>query len=677
MSDREWSEVTRTRPCPACGKPDWCAWTRDGWLRCKRSETVPDGMRLVKTCAEGALFRPVDARQAKAPPPRRPRVRATPASGAAFDGDAEQVRFVAALTPDRRAALAAELGVADAALASLGCGWASREDLDRLGAGGKGWQGERPHGAYTFPERDGAGAIVGFSLRAEDGRKGAFSRKAGTQRGVCCPADLASLPDPVVAVEGVTDTAACLTMGLAAVGRPSAAGGGVALSVMLDGRSVVVLGENDCKPDGLWPGRKGAMRVADGLAVQGVADVVSKLPPSGAKDAREWLRTHMAEGNGSSDEAAKRSLGRAFLAELRDATTREDSNRAPRELDRARNEWEPRPLTELGPTPPPEWVWTGYLARGFATLLGALWKAGKTTLVSWLLHDLEHGGGLAPGQRGITALVVSEECQRLWMQRRDHLGLGDAVHLVPSPFRMRPTPSEWAAFVEHVAELVRTRGYGLVVFDALPALWPVANENDAAQVLEALTPMRAITEAGAALLLVNHPRKGDATEAQSSRGSGALPGWVDIIVEMRRHRPEDRADRRRVLSAYSRFEDTPVEAVLELRDDGYAYIGDRAMLNEEERKRTIAQVLRDSDGALTVQEVKSRWPSQMVPGAATLRADLQAGAESGLWMRTGAGKRNDPHRFHSPSELDSRTPPVIGGRIESAASAQGGEGGRP
>ncbi|HRQ71910.1 MAG TPA: AAA family ATPase, partial [Phycisphaerales bacterium] len=255
--------------------------------------------------------------------------------------------------------------------------------------------------------------------------------------------------------------------------------------------------------------------------------------------------------------------------------------------------------------------------------------------------------------------------------------LGDAVHLVPSPFRMRPASGDWVAFVEHVADLVRTRGYGLVVFDALPALWPVANENDAAQVLEALTPMRAITEAGAALLLVNHPRKGDATEAQSSRGSGALPGWVDIIVEMRRHRPEDRADRRRVLSAYSRFEDTPVEAVLELRDDGYAYIGDLAMLNEEERKRTIAKVLRDSDGALTVQEVKSRWPPQMVPGEATLRADLQAGAASGLWMRTGAGKRNDPHRFHSPSELDSRTPPVIGGGIESAASPRGGEGGRP
>jgi len=61
MNKGRWREVTRSDPCPACGKGDWCAWTPDGaTLKCERTAQVPPGMLLVRTQDGGGLFKPVD-----------------------------------------------------------------------------------------------------------------------------------------------------------------------------------------------------------------------------------------------------------------------------------------------------------------------------------------------------------------------------------------------------------------------------------------------------------------------------------------------------------------------------------------------------------------------------------------------------------------------------------------
>ncbi len=42
-----------------------------------------------------------------------------------------------------------------------------------------------------------------------------------------------------------------------------------------------------------------------------------------------------------------------------------------------------------------QWLWQGYLATGMITLFTSRWKAGKTTLLSFLLNRHEQGGPLA------------------------------------------------------------------------------------------------------------------------------------------------------------------------------------------------------------------------------------------------------------------------------------------
>jgi hypothetical protein len=142
---------------------------------------------------------------------------------------------------------------------------------------------------YTFPEFDGKGNITGIAIRFADGKKRCLHR---SQRGLTLPKDWQQGDGPILIVEGASDTAALVAMGLNAVGRPSAGGGIDALLQLLEPipleREIIVLGEFDAKPDGSWPGREGALKVAHALADGLHRPITTSLPPSKAKDIRAW-----------------------------------------------------------------------------------------------------------------------------------------------------------------------------------------------------------------------------------------------------------------------------------------------------------------------------------------------------------------------------------------------------
>ncbi len=304
MSD--WKVVSRKNPCPACQKSDWCAWSHDGaTLKCERTSEPRAGLVKIRDKHGGALFR------------REGHSTSHVIDDTLRPNLAElQRKFVEALTPDSVAALAVELGVPERSLRAIEVGWANRDGLRRLKAGGAGWKGRYPDGAYSFPERDGAGRIVGFGFRAADGRKGAAASSVGAKRGLIIPSTYAERPDPLLIVEGPSDVAAADALGLAAVGRPANAAGADDLARLLQGRRVLVVGERDAKPDGKWPGREGAKKVASSLSNAWKASVPWVLPPEAVKDFRAWLGALVADGLDLADaEAVARARG-AVLASL-------------------------------------------------------------------------------------------------------------------------------------------------------------------------------------------------------------------------------------------------------------------------------------------------------------------------------------------------------------------------
>src|SRR5439155_6170076 len=89
--------------------------------------------------------------------------------------------------------------------------------------------------------------------------------------------------------------------------------------------------------------------------------------------------------------------------------------------------------------------------------------------------------------------------------------------------------------------------------------------------VRALAPLRRLAEQGVAVWLMHHPHKGKSRAGQWSRGTGSLPASVDIVLEMHPIRAADPYDRRRLLLAHSRHEETPRRLLIEWTADGTDY----------------------------------------------------------------------------------------------------------
>jgi hypothetical protein len=295
-----------------------------------------------------------------------------------------------------------------------------------------------------------------------------------------------------------------------------------------------------------------------------------------------------------------------------------------------------------------DWNWFGCLAMGHVTLLVALMKAGKTTLIGHLLRALQEGKPfLGRATRETRTLVVSEESQTIWAGRRDALGLDDHLSLLCKPTVAKLNYGEWCEFIGYVGEQAAERECDLVAFDTLGTFAPWKNENESAEVNAAVLPFNRLTEAGRGVLGFHHAGKTDQGEGKAARGSTALAAAVDIILEMRRFKPDDRTDRRRVLSGLGRFDEVPDELVIALADDGTGYTaeGDRKELAARELADAILDVLPADRPGLRGDEVHEAMPKGDRPGLAKIGAALLSGAEAGRWQASGSGRKGDPRRY--------------------------------
>ena len=164
----------------------------------------------------------------------------------------------------------------------------------------------------------------------------------------------------MVIVEGEKDADTLAGIGLVVTCNAGGAGKWLAEhSEFLRGRIVIIIPDND------EAGRNHAQQVAQLL--HGIAESVRivELPGTSDKgDVSDWI----AAGGTASD-----------LLTLANNTpewnpSSQNSVRAPIEGDRAQNEFSPIPASQLGNEDQIDWLWHGWLARGYITLLVGLWR---------------------------------------------------------------------------------------------------------------------------------------------------------------------------------------------------------------------------------------------------------------------------------------------------------------
>lgn len=278
-----WVRASRSEPCPVCGKRDYCSVSANGEVVCcmRVKSANPSNGSL-----GGWIHRLID------PLPIINPARLSPKAKPVIDWGAEaQSMFESPTAAEERYYLERTLNVKQSALVELKVG--------------RGWDVYRHKPFSSWPERDAAGRVVGIVRRYRDGQKKTMRYSS---HGLYFAEPLVRMcKGPVFLVEGGSDTAALLGIGLNVVGRPSNLGGVKLLAELLGGlrNSVIVVGERDNKPkDGChadcqgcllcWPGLAGALETAKRMKALLRRHVHCVLPPG--KDVRAWLNDHPATG---------------------------------------------------------------------------------------------------------------------------------------------------------------------------------------------------------------------------------------------------------------------------------------------------------------------------------------------------------------------------------------------
>ncbi len=258
-----------------------------------------------------------------------------------------------------------------------------------------------------------------------------------------------------------------------------------------------------------------------------------------------------------------------------------------------------------------DWIWEGYLAKGHLSFFSALWKVGKSTLISYLLkaiqEEKEFAGKIVKPTK---VLILSEESKNTWARRKEDLNLTGDIYLSCRPVRTKLTEKEWLHLIEDKVAFCTSKGIELLIIDTVSTFWSVRDEGNNPELDAALLPLNIFLEKGICVMIVHHFRKSGGSEGTATRGGGGIGSRADILIEYTRLNPESVNDPQRVLRSYSRFEETPPELVIELTADGFIPRGTKSEVSKELKMQNVLKILQEQAN-LTVKEIAQAWDTDL------------------------------------------------------------------
>lgn len=292
------------------------------------------------------------------------------------------------------------------------------------------------------------------------------------------------------------------------------------------------------------------------------------------------------------------------------------------------------------------WHWYGFVTGGGVTLFSAIWKIGKTTLLTGLLKSWIEGDSFL-GQKvsKCKALVISEEHRDFWIDRHAETGVGDEdQHGVwCKPFTAQMSMKQWFEYVAQLAFIMKRDGFSVLIIDTISKIWPVKDENSATEVQQAINALDYITKPGMSVILVHHHRKGGGENHTASRGSGALSSAVDICMDFTRDEGGygNKSKTRRLITTTGRCgRATPYEVLIDFVDEQLVRLGDKDQVDATARKKSIIEVL-DKDNYYTLEYIREASGQR----EAFVRKHLEALVNDGEVEMIGTGGRGDKKRW--------------------------------
>lgn len=321
-----------------------------------------------------------------------------------------------------------------------------------------------------------------------------------------------------------------------------------------------------------------------------------------------------------------------------------------------------------------EWIWERVIPKGATVIVSGLPKAGKTTLLFHLVRVLVCVTRALGGSGGVcdtreflgravrparVAWLALEEPPPLFRARLVELGLADAADLlVLDPESGIPSIEQLAAL-----EAAITEGRIDILFaDPLIDFLQVADENDATEMARAFRKLRAaIRRTGCTVALIHHDHKGEGQGIALVRGSTAITGAADVIVQV--SAPFGETDPRRHIEIRGRYGLDAFDAILEA--DGYRLLAPedvaRRRENEREAKKRATRAAKERARAEAVERAVAyllAHPEGVTRGGAIAALGLPVNEAKAildlavlkLGGRAEKGVGSKPTRWFAPAE---------------------------
>jgi hypothetical protein len=290
------------------------------------------------------------------------------------------------------------------------------------------------------------------------------------------------------------------------------------------------------------------------------------------------------------------------------------------------------------------WVVEPFIAVGAITdLSGKVKLAGKTTLALDMVRSVTQGTNFLDWKTVKGPVVyLTEQPKVTFREAMKRAGLLGQKHF-HMLFRSEAFGVSWPEVVREAVRECEASGSKFLVTDTLPQFAGLVRdaENDSGAALAAIEPLQIAAARGIAVLTISHDRKGGGAPGDARRGSSAYGGAVDVLCALRRTEGNGPRNRRLLISV-SRFDSTPEELLIELREDGYHSLGEPGEAAKQQVESEVLSALPHSKSeALDIGALEKKTNVKR----SQLQRVLEVLLKKNLANKTGEGVKGKPVRY--------------------------------